>query len=253
VTLRLRQIALAANDLERAMADASAVFDLAPPFHDPGVEVFGLRNAVFVLGDTFLEIVSPARDDTSAGRFLARKGGDAGYMAIFQTDDLERERRRLGALGVRIVFEHALDDIATIHLHPRDIGGAIVSLDESRPPQSWRWAGEGWERKRPSDRVGALGGVEITACDAAAMAGRWAEVLGIDVTGEHGGVRELALAGGSVRVTACDEAPDEGIAAVDVKTLDRGAIIDAATKRGLATQDGEITLCGTRFRLLDRR
>jgi hypothetical protein len=41
VTLRLRQIALAANDLERAMADASAVFDLAPPFHDPGVEVFG--------------------------------------------------------------------------------------------------------------------------------------------------------------------------------------------------------------------
>jgi hypothetical protein len=249
--LRLRQVALVARDLERAMADVSETFDLAPPFHDPGVGVFGLHNAVFVLGDTFLEIVSPVRDDASAGRFLARKGADAGYMAIFQSNDLARERRRLVELGVRIVFEHALEDIATIHIHPRDIGGAIVSLDEARPPQSWRWAGEGWERKRPSTRVGALRGVEIAACDAPSMAARWAEVLELGPATERDGIHTLALEGGSVRVTACGDARGEGIAVVEVETFDRRSIIAAAERRGLATTDGEVSVCGARFRLLE--
>ena len=30
---------------------------------------------------------------------------------------------------------------------PRDVGGAIVSLDRPLPPASWRWAGPGWEEK----------------------------------------------------------------------------------------------------------
>ena len=41
-------------------------------------------------------------------------------------------RARVAAEKVRIVFEHAHDagHTATIHLHPRDTGGAILSLDE---------------------------------------------------------------------------------------------------------------------------
>ena len=34
---------------------------------------FGLRNAVFALGDTFLEVVCPQRPDTAAGRLLDRR------------------------------------------------------------------------------------------------------------------------------------------------------------------------------------
>ena len=33
---------------------------LGEPFDDPGVAQFGLRNAVFAIGDTFLEVVSPS-------------------------------------------------------------------------------------------------------------------------------------------------------------------------------------------------
>ena len=83
------------------------------------------------------------------------------------------------------------------------------------------------------------------------MAARWAEILGLGATTERDGVHMLALEGGSVRVIACQDAREEGIATVDVETSDRRSVIAAAEKRGLATDDGDVMLCGTRFRLLE--
>ena len=250
MTLRLRQVALAARDLERAAADIRAVFAPPAPFHDPGVATFGLHNAVFALGDTFLEVVSPVREDASAARFLVRKGGDAGYMAIFQSDDLARERQRLDRLGVRVVFELALEDIATIHLHPRDIGGAIVSLDEANPPASWRWAGPTWQQTPASRVTGVLCGVDIAARQPDAMAARWAEVLGTSRVDRGGNVPTIPLEGAVVRFVGCRDVREEGLTTVDVVALDRDQILNAARSRGLATGD-DVTICGTRFRLLD--
>ncbi|MFQ5351781.1 MAG: VOC family protein, partial [Candidatus Binatia bacterium] len=142
--MRLRQIALVARDLDPVVDGLCRTLGLEVGFNDPGVAAFGLRNAVIPVGDTFLEVVSPLRENTSAGRFLERRGGDGGYMVMLQTDDLEADRRRLDGLGVRVVWEITLDDIAGVHLHPRDLGGAIVSLDQPRPPESWRWAGPDW-------------------------------------------------------------------------------------------------------------
>src|SRR5436305_10139821 len=125
---RLRQAVLAARDLEEVAERLRDELGLGEPFADPGVGYFGLRNAVFALGDTFLEVVSPTGPDTAAGRQLERHGGDCGYMVMFQVDSLPEARERAGALGVREVFEVALDDMAEVHLHPADMRGAIVSL-----------------------------------------------------------------------------------------------------------------------------
>jgi hypothetical protein len=123
--MRLRQIALVARELEPTVEALCDVLGVEVAFHDPGVEVFGLRNAVMPLGDTFLEVVSPERPGTSAGRLLERRGGDGGYMVIVQSQDREGDRSRMQRLGVRIVWEANLDDAATLHLHPRDVGGWI--------------------------------------------------------------------------------------------------------------------------------
>src|SRR5262245_59780328 len=100
--MHIRQVALVASALEPVVADLCAVFGLEVAFRYPGVAVFGLHNAVMPVGMQFLEVVSPTREDTTAGRFLARRGGDGGYMVILQTDDLAADRRRLATLGVRI-------------------------------------------------------------------------------------------------------------------------------------------------------
>ena len=193
---RLRQVALVARDLEAAAARLRDELRLGDPYRDPDVAVFGLENAVFTVGDQFLEVVSPVRAGTAAGRHLDRLGGDGGYMAIFQVPDFRAARERVRALGVRVAWEVELEDISAMHLHPADVPGAIVSLDEARPPASWRWGGPGW---RPS--AGGIRSITVEAPDGAAE--RWAEVLGeappgvrfvpgdrgiVEVTVEHGGV-----------------------------------------------------------------
>ena len=180
---RLRQVALVAHDCDRVAGELRQAFGLAEPFHDPGVGQFGLTNAVFAVGDTFLEVVAPARPGTTAGRYLERRGGDGGYMAIFQMPDLAAARRRLADLGVRVVWTADLPDIAGTHLHPRDVPGAIVSLDWAEPAESWRWAGPSWTGRAPEHAPGGVTGLTIEVSDPDAAADRWAAVLGIPAAG----------------------------------------------------------------------
>jgi hypothetical protein len=183
---RLRQVALAAADCEATARQLQDAFGWPEPYHDPGVGRFGLTNAVFAAGDTFVEVVAPTRPDTAAGRYLYRRGGDSGYMAIFQMPDLVQARRRAATAGVRVVWTADLADIAGTHLHPKDVPGAIVSLDWADPPESWRWAGPEWTGRAPAHARGGLSGLTIEVTDPAAAAARWTEVLGLTVTDDVG-------------------------------------------------------------------
>src|SRR5678815_2752977 len=90
--MRLRQIALVGRDLDAAEADIRAVLGLDYAYDDPGVAKFGLKNAVFPVGETFLEVVSPKEPGTTAGRLLEKRGGDGGYMVILQVEDIAEAR-----------------------------------------------------------------------------------------------------------------------------------------------------------------
>lgn len=173
--VRLRQAVIAARDLDAVAGRLRDELGLGEPFADPGVGYFGLRNAVFALEDTFLEVVSPTREDTAAGRLIERRGGNCGYMLMFQVQDLTAARERIAAEGVREVFAVELDDMAEVHLHPADMRAAIVSVSQPRPPESWRWGGEAWaERSAPVRLYGA----EVAVADAAGVERRWRSVLG---------------------------------------------------------------------------
>src|SRR5215470_3265323 len=107
---RLRQVAMVARDCGTVADELSQAFGWAQPYHDPGVGQFGLTNAVFAVGDTFVEVVAPAQPDTTAGRYLERRGGDGRYRAIFQVPDLAAARRRVAESGVRVVWSADLPD-----------------------------------------------------------------------------------------------------------------------------------------------
>src|SRR5258708_27869405 len=88
-------------------------------------------------------------------------------------------RRRLAELGVRVVWTADLPDIASTHLHPRDVPGAIVSLDWAAPAQSWRRAGPSWTGQAPEHAPGVVTGLTIEVKDPAAAPQASAAVLGI--------------------------------------------------------------------------
>jgi hypothetical protein len=217
--VRLRQAVLVARELQPVASQLREALNLAEPFRDPGVGEFGLQNAVFALGDCFLEVVSPMRPDTAAGRYLQRRGGDGGYMVIFDIEDLEGARSRAQALGVRVVWQIDLPDISGTHLHPADMRGAIVSLDRSRPYGSWRWGGPAWTETIGAGAPGRLAGITVAVADPPGAAARWGEVLGVAVTGQ-GTVPTLALDGSEVHFRSGVDAGDQGLVEIAVELPD---------------------------------
>jgi Glyoxalase-like domain len=214
---RLRQVALVARDCEAVAGRLRETFGWGEPYHDPGVAEFGLKNAVFAAGDTFVEVVAPIEDGTTAGRYLERRGGDGGYMAIFQVPDLDGARRRLDQLGVRVVWKTDLSDIACTHLHPKDVPGAIVSLDWADPPESWRWAGPRWTGGAPDRGRGGVTDLTIEVAGPKSTAERWAAVLGVAARGDdNDSVVELAEAGQRLRFVPVAPGRGEGITGIGV-------------------------------------
>lgn len=248
--MRLRQIALVARDLAKAKADIVAVLGLGADYADPGVGHFGLENAVWPLGDTFLEVVSPKQGGTTAGRLLDKRGGDGGYMTIFQVPDIAAARARAADHRVRFVWNTDRDDgVAASHLHPRDTGGALISMDQMTPTARWEWGGPDWETSVRTDVATGIVGAEIQADDPDAMSGRWADVLGLERS-RAGGLWRLALDGGEIRIVTPADGRGEGLGGFDVAVRDPGQVTARAEARGLTGPAGGVVLAGCRVRLV---
>jgi catechol 2,3-dioxygenase-like lactoylglutathione lyase family enzyme len=227
--MRIRQIVFAARNLAASVLEFEKVLGLQVVYRDPEVAKFGLENALLRIDDQFIEVVAPTRADTAAGRHLDRHG-DSAYMLIMQTEDLTHDRKRLDQLGVRIIWESSFPDIRAAHLHPKDIGAAIVSIDEATPPASWQWAGPNWQQCAAGR--GVIVDMTISARDPAAMARRWSEVLGLVPPHEEHGVWCTSLNDGVLNFVASSDGSERIV------------------EYGLAAPDliAPVVICGTTFR-----
>jgi hypothetical protein len=233
---RLRQIVLVARELEPVAQQLEDALGVRHGFNDPGVAAFGLRNVVYSAGASFVEVVVPVQDDTSAGRMLDGHG-EGGYMAIFQVTDIAAARRRVDEAGIRVVWQADLDDIRAMHLHPKDVGAAIVSVDEPVPYESWRWGGPAWIGPNTPRVAGGVVEMTVRAADPDEVARRWAGVLGQAVGA--GNVIVLDEGRQTVRFVERHDGDREGIAgfvlALDAtpKTTDiAGATFEVTTPPG---------------------
>jgi hypothetical protein len=224
---RLRQAVVTTWDLAYTASALRSELGLDEGFHDPSVGEFGLSNEVVPIGNTFFEVVSPlvAGLSTAAGRFLARTSDRGGYMAMFQVSDPVAARARIVALGLRIVWSGTLYGIIGTHIHPADIGGAIVSIDaiEDGHIDSWPWAGPHWQSRVNTDVASSICGLEIAARDPRAMAEKWAAVLDLPIS--RADSAEITLADeGTLKFRVCGEGEPEGIVAMDFATPDHSRV-----------------------------
>ena len=214
--MRLRQLVLVAEDLRPVEHAITAELDVEVCYRDPGVGHFGLRHGLYTIGDRLLEVVAPKQPDTTAGRYLERRGA-GGYMVIVQVDDLAAHRARIAASDTRIVFEARVPGIEGIHLHPADVGGAILSIDQADPPDSWAWAGPDWAYHASSTVASDMVGAEIQADDPDHIAARWSAILDRPVSG----ARTIDLDDASLRFVAATDGRSDGLAAIDLAAVDR--------------------------------
>ncbi len=244
--MRLRQVALVADKLAPAVADLTALLGIKVAYNDPGVGKFGLENAVMAVGETFLEVVVPTQPGTTAGRLIEKRGGDGGYMAIFQVEDIGKARALLAEKNVRVIEQAEGPRYAMSHLHPKDIGGAIVSVDEMTPWEHWEWAGPNWRETIDTSVCTGITGVELQSDNPGAMAARWAEVLGEKVVTEGESV-EIPLTDSVIRFVRATDGRGDGVSAFDVGVWDHEAFTRRAHELGLVDETGNIVACGTRI------
>jgi catechol 2,3-dioxygenase-like lactoylglutathione lyase family enzyme len=248
--MRLRQIALVAHDLAAARAEIAAILGLDYAYEDPGVGKYGLQNWVFPIGTTFLEVVSPSAPGTTAARLLEKRGGAGGYMVILQVDDLSQARARVREAGARIVDQTDRDGAAFTHIHPKDVGGAILSLDHMNPTERWEWGGPHWQEHVRTDVSVAIVGAELQAEDPSLMAGRWAAVLGRPHHKADSGWR-IDLDQGQIRFSSISDGRGEGLGEFDVAVRNPREVHRRAETMGLLDPKGVIVLSGTRVRLVE--
>lgn len=251
--LRLRQVCLVASDLEPAVSDLMAILELEVCFRDPAVEAYGLENALLPVGASFLEIVAPTREDTAAGRFLARSGGHGGYMAIFDCADPEARRTHAEGIGVRVAHVIRHDDYLGVQLHPRDCRAAMIEVNRTRDGAAlygpYRPAGPDWTSAVRTTQAKSLAEVEIESPDAEGLAAHWSRILQVPVQQDEPRGSRIALPFGALRFVDVAAGQPECLGGLRITVADVERALDVAARRQRPVRDGSFLLAGVAFRL----
>lgn len=129
---KIEHVALAVADLDAAIAHYRDVWGIEVS-HREKVEDEGVEEAMLPLGDTFLQLVAPTGEETTVGRFLARRGEGMHHLA-YEVDDLARTLEDLKAKGVQLIDEvprRGGRGHLVAFVHPKSNHGLLVELIQS--------------------------------------------------------------------------------------------------------------------------
>ena len=246
--MRLRQLVFVSNERDELADKICNLFDLKQTYHDAGLINFGLENVLIPLGDTFFEIVMPVQENTTAGRFLDKRGGEGGYMVIVDSSNFEKEQARVESSGIEIVWHGNRKEegiqARTIHLHPKQVGGAILSIDHMNPASAWLWAGTDWEKDINKTLIDVLSGVVLQSKDPELMCSNWENALG--KKRDAGSGLDISLDGSKISFVSDVNGRGEGINAFKIKALAKDTIMKKAEEMNLI-QNQEIVLGGVKI------
>lgn len=256
MSIHLRQICLVAEKLAPVIDDLKAVFGLEACYIDPGVATFGLENTLLPIGANMLEVVAPVQENTAAGRYLARRGGDGGYMVITQVDKHEVQaecKARAADNDVRVAWEREGESWHIVQLHPGDMIAAFFEIDWDQNEDfegNWEPAGGlGWKDAVRTDVVSAYRAVELQGPDPAGLAELWSKVAGISFA-LRGDAIVMPLDNVELRFVEATDGRGAGLGAIDLAVANREHVLAEAKKRECYVSDDQVMVCGTRFNLV---
>ena len=242
----LRQLVMVSSLRDPIVDSLCKLFDIKVSFNDPGVAHFGLENAVLPVGTDFLEVVSPVEENTTAGRYLDRRNGDGGYMVIIQVDDFSEAQKNVKKNNITVVWESEHPEAKAIHLHPKQMGGAIVSLDWMDPKESRKWAGPNWEDFVNTSSIKRFAGVEIQSDDPEGMKKKWQAVL--QISDEKTSENQINLENTWIRFIKEEDGRGPGVSSFCLEASDKHALLKKASDLGLMIEEN-IVIGGVKFLL----
>lgn len=245
--MRLRQVAVVATDLEPNRQQFFTLLGIDQDFSDPGVSEFGLHNSVMAIGDTYLEIVSPITTGTTAERLIERRGGDGGYMVLAQVEDIKALEKRMEVLKIRQIWHVERQEVSAFHVHPKDIGAAIVSFDEMRPAEDWLWAGPAW-RQNKARLAQSIIGCDIQSADPEQMAARWSAAFDREATFKGDRFTMSLDDGSAIGFVEAIDGRGDGVSAFEITSNNLNLIKEAANLLALTWENDSVKMCGVTIR-----
>lgn len=121
-------VVIAVRDLERAIEQFETLYGM--PCSERGEPVTsGLRYAYFRSEDTYVELISPVRDDGPVARRLSQFG-DGLYLIAMRVDNIDRAVEELRNKGVRLLGDPGPGNPVTgqVLIHPSSAGGVLMRL-----------------------------------------------------------------------------------------------------------------------------
>jgi methylmalonyl-CoA/ethylmalonyl-CoA epimerase len=122
-------VVIAVNDLDAGIKQYEAIYGIAAvdKGEPPGL---GLKNAYFRFGgDSYVEIVAPAGENSPIARRLAASG-EGVYLLAMGVDDLKQTLDDLRGKGVRLVGDPGPgnEPRGQVFVHPAATGGVLTQL-----------------------------------------------------------------------------------------------------------------------------
>jgi methylmalonyl-CoA/ethylmalonyl-CoA epimerase len=89
-----------------------------------------VKVAIFKLGETKIELISPLSEDSAVSRFLTKKGEGLHHIAL-KTDNIEDDLTCLKNEGIRLVDEKprvGVEGVKVAFLHPKSLKNVLIEL-----------------------------------------------------------------------------------------------------------------------------
>lgn len=210
----LRQVVFASTEPDLVAGTIRRELRLGEGFGDPELASHGIADETMAVGaHTYLEVVSPLTADHPMASWLSFRGGTAGYLLSVQVSDVDACLERCAAAGIRVPLTQPVQGHRVAQLHRGDMSFGI-ELDGISERGRWFWDDLPVDR-RADARVDEVTAVDIAVAEPAAVAERWAHVMGLDPAGPT----SVDLGGRVIRFVADDE--HRGIVGIELHAVDR--------------------------------
>src|SRR2546423_2640956 len=130
--MRIHHVGVAVDDLEAAIELYATAFG-AELTHRAMNEKDGLAAAFLRAGDAEIELLSPLREDTPVGKFLAKRGPGLHHIAV-AVDDIDKAIADARANGLEMIDQEpriGLHGTRIAFVHPKSVGGVLTELVEA--------------------------------------------------------------------------------------------------------------------------
>lgn len=126
---RVDHVGIAVRDLEAAIAFYESAFGVKCS-HRETVEEQGVEEAMFRVGESWIQLLRPLGPDTPVGKYIEKRGEGVHHVG-YGVSDLVAALEHLRSEGLQLIDEkprRGSRGAQVAFVHPRSVGGVLVEL-----------------------------------------------------------------------------------------------------------------------------